>query len=95
MGNLVEGLLGPGGTEIDVSGVGERPDDEDDDDGVLPVSVVGDYVTVTVVVGSVRGVGYYEIGQGVFAPGDPFVVEAEVDAEADEGDEIEDEDREA
>ena len=87
--------MGPGWTEIDVSGVDERGDDEDDDDGVLPVSVVGDYVTVTVVVGSVRGVSYHQIGQGVFAPGDPFVVEAEIDAEADEGDEIEDEDSEA
>ena len=88
-------LLGPGRTEIDVSGVGERGEDEDDDDGVLPVSVVGDDVKVTVVVGSVIVVGYYEMGQGVFAPGDPFVVEAEIDAEADEGGEVEDEDCEA
>ena len=87
--------MGPGGTEVDVSGVDERGDDEDEDNGVLPVSVVGDYVAVTVVVGSVRVVGYYEVGQGVFAPGDPFVVETEVDGEADEGGEVEDEDREA
>ena len=87
--------MGPGGTEIDVSGVSEGGDDEDDDDGVLPVSVVGDYVTVTVVGGSVRIVGYYELGQGVFAPGDPFAVEAEIDGEADEGGEVEDEDCEA
>ena len=92
---MEEGLLGPGGTEIDGSGVGERGDDEDDDDGVLPVSVVGDYVAVTVVGGSVRVVGYYESGQGVLAPGDPFVIEAEVDGEADEGGEVEDEDCEA
>ena len=87
--------MGPGRTEIDVSGVGERGEDEDDDDGVLPVSVVGDDVTVTVIVGSVLVVGYYELGQGFFAPGDPFVVEAEVDAEADEDGEVEDENYEA
>lgn len=91
----MEGLLGPGRAKVDVSGIDERGEDEDDDDGVLPVSVVGDYVAVTVVVGSVRGVGDYEVGQGIFAPGDPFVVEAEVDGEADEGGEVEDEDCEA
>ena len=80
---------------MDVSGVDERGDDEDEDDGVLPVSVVGDYVLVTFVVGSVLVVGYYEKVQGVFAPGDPFVVEAEVDGEADEGGEVEGEDCEA
>ena len=91
----MDGLFGPGGTEIGVSGVGEGGDDEDEDDGVLPVSVVGDYVLVTFVVGFVLVVGYYEEVQVVFAPGDPFVVEVEVDGETDEGGEVEGEDREA
>ena len=91
----MEGLLGPGRTEVDVSSIDKRGEDDDEDDGVLPVSVVGDYVAVTIVVGSVRGIGGDEGRQATFAPGSPFVVVAGVEGKADEGGEVEEEDCEA